>query len=60
MNSKNTKKQLLWQKIFRKNPAVTHNFIRFLAPCQNLEKTNDQISRKRSDRLREVRTDTIL
>ena len=36
-----------------------HNFIRFLAPCQNLEETNDPIPRKVSDR-QDGRKDPIL
>ena len=31
----------------------------FLAPCQNLEKTNNKIPRKRPDRETEGRTDSI-
>ena len=52
------KKKYSGKKCFPKN--VTHNFTRFLAPCQNLEKTNGQIPRKRLERRKEVRTDTIL
>ena len=38
------------KKIFPKNPALSHtNSYRFVAPYQNLEKTNDTIPRKRPD-----------
>ena len=42
----------LWGKIFfpGKSASATHNFIWVLAPCQNLEKGNDTIQRKRPDR----------
>ena len=38
------------------NPAGTTSY-GFLAPCQNLEKTNDTIPRKRPDRHKDRRND---
>ena len=39
------------KKIFIENPALSYtSSYGFLASCQNLEKTNDTISRKRPDR----------
>ena len=35
---------------FLENPPLSHTSYGFLASCQNLEKTNDTISRKRPDR----------
>ena len=38
--------------------ALSHTIsYRFLAPCQNLEKVNDTIQRKRLDRRKDGRTD---
>ena len=43
---------------FPGNPALSHTTsYRFLAPCQNLEKNNDTISRKRPDRQKDERDD---
>ena len=41
----------------RKSGCDTQTSHRFLAPCQNLEKTNDAIPRKRPDRWKDGRTD---
>ena len=50
---------ILWAKnFFLENPALSStNSYGFLAPCQNLEKTNDTISRKCLDRRKDGRTD---
>ena len=49
------------KKIFLENPALSRTTsYGFLAPCQNLEKVNDTIQRKRLDRWRERQTDPIL
>ena len=46
------------KKIFLENPALSHTTsYGFLASCQNLEKVNDTIQRKRTDRLKDRRTD---
>ena len=46
------------KKIFLENPALSHTTsYGFLAPCQNLEKVNDTIQRKRPDRKKDRRTD---
>ena len=46
------------KKIFLENPALSHTTsYGFLAPCQNLEKVNDTIQRKRPDRRKDRRTD---
>ena len=43
---------------FPENPALSGTTsYRFLAPCQNLEKTNDAISRKRPDQQKDGRKD---
>ena len=45
-------------KIFLENPALSSTTLyEFLAPCQNLEKVNDTIQRKRPDRQKDRRTD---
>ena len=42
---------LIFTAIFLENPALSRTTsYGFLAPCQNLEKTNDTIPRKRPDR----------
>ena len=48
-----------WGKnFFPENPALSRTTsYEFLAPCQNLEKTNDAILRKRPDRQKDRRTD---
>ena len=44
------------KKVFPENPALSHTTsYRFLASCQNLEKPNDTIPRKRPDRPRMAR-----
>ena len=43
-------------KFFLENPAGKTSY-GFLAPCQNLEKTNDMIPEKRPDRRKNGRTD---
>ena len=49
------------QKIFLENLALSRTTsYGFLAPCQNLEKANDTIQRKRPDRRTGGRTDPIL
>ena len=50
---------MLWAKnFFLENPTLSRtNSYGFLAPCQNLEKTKDTISRKRLDRRKDGRTD---
>ena len=50
---------IFWAKNFlRKNPALSRTTsYAFIAPCQNLEKTNDTIPRKHSDRRKDRRTD---
>ena len=55
------------KKIFLENPALSHTTsYGFLAPCQNLDKVNDIIQRKRLDRRKNVegrmegQTDPIL
>ena len=47
------------KKIFfsRKSGSVCATSYGFLAPCQNLEKTNDTIPRKRPERRKEGRTE---
>ena len=46
------------KKICLESPAlVTHNFIWVSRSCQNLEKTNDTIPRKRPDRRKDGRKD---
>ena len=46
------------KKIFLENPALScTTSYGFLAPCQNLEKVNDTIQRKRPDRRTDRRTD---
>ena len=46
------------KNIFPENPALSRTTLYgFLASCQNLEKTNDTIPRKRSDRRKERRTE---
>ena len=46
------------KKFFLENPALSHTTsYGFLASCQNLEKTNDTIPRKRPDRQKDGRTD---
>ena len=46
------------RKIFLENPALSRTTsYGFLASCQNLEKTNDTIPRKRPDRRTDGRTD---
>ena len=46
------------KKIFLENPVLSRTALYgFLAPCQNLEKVNDTIQRKRPDRRKEGRTD---
>ena len=46
------------KKIFLENSALSHaTSYGFLASCQNLEKTNDTIPRKRPDRRKDGRTD---
>ena len=45
------------KKIFQENPALSHTTsCGFLAPCQNLEKVNDTVQRKRPDRRTEGQT----
>ena len=44
------------KRIFLENPGLSRTSYRFLAPCQNLEKTNDTIPRKRLDRSTDGRT----
>ena len=45
------------KKFFLENPALSRTTSRgFLAPCQNLEKTNDTIVRKRLDRRKDRQT----
>ena len=52
------KKPCFWPKLFLENPARSHTALyEFLASCQNLEKTNDTIPRKRPDRRKDGRTD---
>ena len=46
------------KKIFLEILDVTHNGL--LAPCQNLEKVNDTIQRKRPDRRKDGRTGPIV
>ena len=42
------------------NPALSHTTLYgFLAPCKNLEKTNDTIPRKFSERRKDGWTDAI-
>ena len=49
------------KKIFLENPALScTTSYGFLAPCQNLEKVNDTIQRKRPDRRTEGQTDPVL
>ena len=46
------------KNIFLENPALSRTTLYgFLASCQNLEKTNDTIPRKRPDRRKERRTE---
>ena len=46
------------KKIFRENPALSHTTSNgILAPCQNLEKIDDTIPRKRPDRRKDGRKD---
>ena len=45
------------KKLFLENPAVMHNFIGILVPCENLEKTDDTIPRKHPERRTERRTE---
>ena len=46
------------KKIFLENPALSHTTsYGFLAPCQNLEKVNDTIQRKRLDRWKDGQKD---
>ena len=46
------------KKVFPENPALSHTTsYRFLASCQNLEKPNDTIPRKRPGRRKGGRTD---
>ena len=49
---------IFWaKKIFIENPALSYtSSYGFLASCQNLEKTNDTISRKRPDRRKDGQT----
>ena len=52
------KKPCFWPKLFLENPARSHTALyEFLASCQNLEKTNDTIPRKRPDRRKGRKTD---
>ena len=52
------KKPCFWPKLFLENPARSHTALyEFLASCQNLEKTNDTIPRKRSDRQKDRQKD---
>ena len=45
------------KKIFLENPALSRTTsYGFLAPCQNLEKVNDTIQRKRPDRGKDGQT----
>ena len=45
---------------FLKNPALSRTTsYGFLVPCQNLEKTNNPIPRKRPDRWKDGRTKTL-
>ena len=46
------------KKNFPENPALSQvTSYRFLAPCQNLEKTNDTIPRKRPEKPKDGRMD---
>ena len=45
------------KNFFLENLTVTHNFIGFLAPCQNLERTNDAIPQKHPDRRKDGQKD---
>ena len=47
------------KKFYPKKPALSYttSYIKFLAPCQNLENNNDTISRKHLDRWKDERTD---
>ena len=60
------KKPIFWvhfpnfwdKKIFLESPALSHTTsYGFLTPCQNLEKVNDIIQRKRLDRQEEGQND---
>ena len=45
------------KRIFPKNPALSHTTsYRFLAPCQDLEKSNDVIPRNRPGRPKDGQT----
>ena len=46
------------KKVFLENPPLSRTTsYGFLTPCQNLEKVNDAIQRKRLDRRKDKRTD---
>ena len=46
------------KKFLLENPALSHTIsYGFLAPCQNLEKTNHAIPRKSPDRRKDEKTD---
>ena len=46
------------KKFLLENPALSHTIsCGFLAPCQNLEKTNHAIPRKSPDRRKDEKTD---
>ena len=46
------------KKVFQENLALSHTAsYGFVAPCQNLEKVNDVIQRKRPDRRKDGRKD---
>ena len=48
------------KKIFLENPALSRTTsYGFVATCQNLEKINNTIQRKRLDRQKDRRTDTL-
>ena len=50
--------QFTGKKIFPENLALSQvTSYRFLAPCQNLEKTNDTIPRKRPEKPKDGRMD---